>query len=148
MEETLEWLGRPIEQPVEDKPKVDSNGRKLIPAGLEQLPIDHEPTLDDMAKLTIDEYHEYNGFLYVRAAKKWRIPRQHTWQLHYHCPYCPRRSKKNPAVHTHGAKDEEAYENPQWEERVTHCPTRQNSSGEVRIAVIGFKPKPKISKKK
>jgi hypothetical protein len=123
---------------------VDTLGRKKAakPALSEmtELPINHEPTLEQMAYLTTTQYYQFGKNLYVRATRIWRPRGYYSKSIRYWCPYCPLKKRSRP-YHTHGVSvDEEKMGQPRWQERVSHC-SRNPNVKEIRIAVIDVEDK-------
>lgn len=94
---------------------------------MEQVEIDHEPSLDDMAKLMASQFHVFDDTLYVRATGLYDDRESAT--LMYACPYCPRRAQ---FIHSHGTTKDTT---TRYEHRYCHCDNPKTLS--VNIAIIG-----------
>ena len=118
---------------------------------MEQVEIDHEPTLDDMDKLSTSQFYVFNDMVHVKAAKIWKPRASCDVAFSYMCPYCPKRPTR---FHRHGT-DEKT--DARWEQRICHCHNSnymppwtiwkekwnnklarpKTLSREVRIAIVG-----------
>ncbi len=84
-----------------------------------EIPIAHKPTAEDMRRLASREYYVWDGKLYLRT---YRVGTQ----VHFVCPFCVTRYRKNgapyanakPCVHYHGAG---GFDTDGFGDRSSHC---------------------------